>query len=112
MSADKYPEHEKLKAVKPESQAVGQFMEWLLGQGYVVARHKCPHGYEPMSECEESKHCRREENDLVLWSEATGSSWITRRLAEHFGIDQAKLDAEKEAMLDAQRLLNAGAARA
>jgi hypothetical protein len=98
-----YPEHEKLQAVKAEADAAAEFLDHLLDAGYVIARHKCPHGAEPMEECETSKYCRRGEEALALWSEQTGDRWKSERLAEHFGIDLRKIEAEKVAMLAAMR---------
>lgn len=37
--ASKYPEHEKLEAVHTESQAIGEFLEWLNGErGLVICQ--------------------------------------------------------------------------
>jgi hypothetical protein len=78
-----YPEHEKLKAVKDRSQAIGEFIEWL----------------------EESKRmciCYREEGGY--WPTGTP---INKLLAEHFEIDLDRLEDEKRQMLREQRALNA-----
>ena len=32
----KYPEHEKLGAVKNESQIIGEFLEWLLAEKLII----------------------------------------------------------------------------
>lgn len=72
----KYPEHEKLKAIKSRSQVVGEFMEWLRKEkGISFAKPDRWGKYEPVN----------------LPIQAT--------LAEFFEIDQKKLDEEKEEML-------------
>jgi hypothetical protein len=78
-----YPEHEKLSAVKDKSQAIGEFLDiFLPRQGIVLMEHTEYGDYVPTHRS------------------------ITSLLAEFFDIDQAKLDAEKEAMLDALRAAN------
>jgi hypothetical protein len=84
MSAAEYPEHEKLAEVSERSQAIGEFLDLALPS---MGIHLC-------------------EAD-----EETGRYWPTHRpiqsmLAEWFEIDQKKLDAEKEAMLEAMREAN------
>lgn len=76
-----YPEHAKLKAIVDKSQVIGEFMDWLSDKGIHLA--------------EWGKH--------ELFSINTP---IRDLLAEFFGIDQKKLDAEKDAMLEEQRRLN------
>jgi hypothetical protein len=75
-----YPEHEKLHAIHAQSQAIGEFLDvFLPTQGIVLMEHD-PYGdYVPT---------RRT---------------IPSLLAEFFDIDQAKIDAEKNAMLAALR---------
>ena len=78
------PEHEKLKDIQPLSQKCGEFIEWLEHQGIQLCRFDSRHdACIPINE-------RRD--DL---------------LASFFGIDQRKLEAEKVAILDEQRALNA-----
>ena len=72
-----YPEHDKLKAVKDKSQAIGEFLEWLHDdRGMVLAE-------------------RDERNDLFI-----SPLSIRALLAEFFEIDEQRLDDEKRAMLD------------
>lgn len=79
----KYPEHEKMKSVKTQSQAIGEFVEWLEGEGIFLARY-------------------REGRDYM----DTVPERIESLLARHFEIDLKKIDAEKDAMLDEMREAN------
>lgn len=82
-SDEQYPEHAKLSAVSDESQSIGEFLD---GSEYVIAE----------------------------WVEIDGlseprllptSKTINEILADHFGIDLDKIEAEKQAML--AQLVNA-----
>jgi hypothetical protein len=78
-----YPEHDKLHKIQDQSQACGEFIDWLESQGL----HLCEADPE------------------------SGRYWPTHRplrglLADFFGIDQRKIDAEKEQMIAAMRALN------
>jgi hypothetical protein len=80
-----YPEHEKLKLVKDRSQAIGEFLDWLSDVkdwhlGYHVSRI-----------------------DALL----PASYNIQRLLAEYFEIDLDKLEAEKLAIIEEMRQMNA-----
>jgi hypothetical protein len=75
-----YPEHDKLEAVKDQSQAIGEFLEngrWTL--------------------------CEWDDRTGRFWS-IRGD--VNRVLAEYFEIDLDKLEAEKRQMLDAMRAAN------
>lgn len=100
---DRYPEHEKLRAVKDKSQSIGEFIEWLPSQNLMLARKVCPHGYWPMETCEESKYCRRGEEREHLWP---APEQINTLLARFFSIDQTALDEEKDRMLEEIRKVN------
>lgn len=77
-----YPEHEKLKKVQKESQAVGEFLEWLRGEkGYEIARW--------------NRDDFDEEDDRLVPVHIS----IEKLLAEFFNIDTNKLEEEKRAML-------------
>ncbi len=91
-----YPEHAKLEAVKDQSQAIGDFLEWL--------GNDRPNG--PVFLCE------RRENAHVdnIWAPTSAST--ERLIAEYFDIDEKKLEAEKRAILAAQRKANAKAVKA
>lgn len=43
-----YTEHEKLKSLKGHNNTIGEFLEWLEYNGYILARH-----FEKRYECEE-----------------------------------------------------------
>lgn len=75
-----YPEHDKLTAVAAETQAAGEFIDWLTEQGYVLAKHNGTGDY--------------------LY-EAPRS--LTALLADWKEIDQDKLEAEKRRMLEVIR---------
>lgn len=81
----KYPEHDKLHAIKDQSQAIGEFLDFFLPTQGIVLMEKQPRydDYVPI---------RRSIHSL---------------LAAFFGIDQDKIDAEKEAMLEEIRESNA-----
>lgn len=81
-SRDDYPEHFKLARVQEQSQACGEFLEWLNQQGIELCRH------DP-----ESSHGR-----MFPIFEST-----TALLADFFEIDLTRLEAEKRAMLDGLR---------
>lgn len=71
-----YPEHEKLHAVKEKSQAIGEFIEWLLGQkAFTLAKWR--------------------EDELM-----PEHINIEELLAEYFSINLGKLEQEKQAMLE------------
>jgi hypothetical protein len=78
-----YPEHEKLKAVVEQTQAAGEFLEWLRSTG----REVCViNSYDEWAPCGES---------------------VERLLAGWQGIDLRRLEQEKRQLLDEQRALNA-----
>ena len=78
-----YPEHEKLKAVQAASEAIGEFLDGgLRDQGLVLAIAVEVSG------------------DQVLFP---ASASIEKILADYFGIDLAKIEAEKRQMLESLR---------
>jgi hypothetical protein len=82
----KYPEHERLSAIKDKSQVCGEFLEWLQGAGrYVIAEYI---GSD-----------RRGGKDLLV----PASFRIETLLAAYFKISRAKLEREKREMLDELR---------
>ena len=99
----KYPEHEKLSAIKDESQAIGEFLDWLKG------------GYEGSPGYEICEHHDGDYSEGALIADALSgrevdrefdpSGWrpvgatIPQLLARYFGIDQDKIEAEKRQML-------------
>lgn len=92
-----YPEHEKLELIMHESQAIGEFLEWLTSEkGYVLAeRHK------------HTADCRGD--DKILGCGATQNELLTvvepvrKLLAEYFGIDENRLEEEKRKLLESLR---------
>jgi hypothetical protein len=74
-----HPEHDKLAEVADKSQVCGEFHEWLMAQGYLLAR------YGVGSRPNELSPVRRDLDDM---------------LAEFFGIDRVRLEREKRAMLE------------
>lgn len=105
-----YPEHEKLQAVKKESQAIGEFLEWYgsneEGGVRAVWRRK-----EPCPECD-GEGGWKGRNGWIACHKCAGSGQIPRGaarlipdgrtieqvLAAYFEIDLDKIHAEKEAM--------------
>lgn len=82
-----YPEHDKLSEVSERSQEIGAFLDFGLPKmGLVVCEVIEIDGEEQLIPMRRS---------------------IQSVLAEYFGIDQAKIDAEKEAMLEAMRAASA-----
>ena len=74
-----YPEHEKLRAVRDTSQVIGAFIEWLEETGRTVAKWMPHYG------------------DNALQPECAKTEAL---LAEYFGIDLQRLEAEKRAMVE------------
>jgi len=92
---EKYPEHQKLQAVKDKSQAIGDFIEYLRGKGYVI--------------CEKVNSVENEDGELTDYEKEQwiiGWNWmqahlpIEKTLAEYYEIDLNKLEIEKRVMLD------------
>lgn len=81
----KYPEHDKLHAIKDQSQVIGEFLDLFLPSKGIVLMERFRDRYE----------------DYVPTRRS-----IPSLLAEFFGIDQDKLDAEKKAMLEEMRKNN------
>lgn len=77
-----YPEHDKLMKIRDKSQAIGEFVEWLAGQGIHFGTY----------------------DDFDRFQMVRAD--IQGRLAEYFEIDLNRLEAEKRAMLEFQRRLN------
>jgi len=92
-----YPEYEKLKAISDKSQAIGDFLEWTRGTLCEVHHHsKDCRGRGRVPECGLS------EGEFTPIRRS-----IIDQLAEHFEIDQQRLEDEKRAMLDELRSANA-----
>jgi len=78
------PEINKMLMVQPESQAIGQFLEWLGTKGYAIGKYETVEGY--LSE--------QFVPDLRP---------INQMLAEYYEIDLTKVDTEQRAILEALR---------
>lgn len=122
-----YPEHDRLRAVADESQAIGEF---LVFGGYTLCKVReegdngepryiwTDLGQQLRREPEADQHptaydcdCGYAERNPAYdsWGsgfEAVGQS-IQQILADYFEIDLGKIEAEKRAMLDAIRAMNA-----
>lgn len=112
-----YPEHDKLTQVREQSQAIGEFLEWLEGRGVNLCRYQDEFEtrdvYVHRDTGERKARLREPEGVEALRWLPTGETKdvkvgegfhiVTERmenlLAEFFGIDQAKLDTEKRQML-------------
>lgn len=84
--AIEYPEHAKLRVVSDESQAIGEFLE-----------------DSPYTLCELRYFDEFDEPRFVEVQKST-----SRVLADYFGIDMDKLEAEKRQMLERMREANDG----
>jgi hypothetical protein len=73
-----YPEHDKLAVVRDESQAQGEFLEWLRDTKGMAL-------------------CDRTDSKVTPWF-PTGAS-VESLLAEYHGIDRDRLEKEKRHML-------------
>jgi len=92
-----YPEHMKLKAVQEKSQAIGEFLEWLSSEKQIHMAKWLDVEYtdiDPFSD----KETKYTVNELVIQPLN-----INEILAEYYGIDLKKIEAEKCAMLDSLR---------
>jgi hypothetical protein len=113
-----YPEHEKLRKISDQSQICGEFLEWLKG-GYQGSPglHLCqwkeaadvPHWVHDETG-EEVSFSHRHATANPEWYPAgyySPGRTTQELLAQFFGIDQKKIDAEKEQMLADIRAANA-----
>lgn len=107
-----YPEHDKMTEVAVQSQAIGEFLEWLAEKHIVLARYRDDITDSRVCSCRGSLG-DRDPKPNCQW--CSGSGWhtitldtrlepesysITKLLAEHFDIDLVKIEQEKRAMLD------------
>lgn len=89
----RYPEHDKLTAISDESQAIGEFIET---SDYTLCELKS--FTEPLNDAGDTYETGPQ---FVPVAKS-----IQQVLADYFGIDLAKIETEKRAMLDALRSLN------
>lgn len=98
----KYPEHDKLNAVKDKSQIIGEFLDWLPRYGVEVdpALGPLSIAYYPLRGNGGMDGSERRE---VMYDAPVT---IEKLLAGYFGIDLKKLEAEKRQILDELRTVN------
>lgn len=82
-----FPEHEKLDKVKEQSQSIGDFLAW------ATSEKEFGFGREIQADPDGSP-----------FFQVAGEQTVKDLLGEFFGIDRAKLDKEKELMLEYARL--------
>jgi len=100
-----YPEHEKLRAVVGKSQTIGDFLEWLEDEKrwFLAAAGVPPALEEPEDRRPDIVDAFSSIVEQVRSEIVRVHYTIPDLLAEFFGIDQGKLEAEKLAMLAAMR---------
>ena len=117
------PTLDRLTELQPELNAIGEFMDWLHGKGYVLGGHQyhrvckmCNYGdYDASCRCEEEsaecwgmdEECPYEHQDY-LWrvpirDRATS---IESLLSQYTGIDQNDVERERSAVLEYARSLS------
>lgn len=120
----KYPEHEKLHAVKDESESIGAFIDWLTSTGRTCNNcggHKNEHDKDDYCMPDEITKWDPKPAAICEWKKEVGDplmdnidtsyepeGWypimhgrhdlINELLAEYFEIDLDKIDREKEEM--------------
>ena len=94
-----YPEHEKLIAVKAQSQSIGEFLDWLAGKRIELCQWRTARDENPALEvllliggCDRTDPAMVEQLMPI-------NRRVEDVLAEFFGIDPDKLEAEKREML-------------
>jgi len=95
-----HPECDKMKAVHEKSQTIGEFLEWLAGKGiHLVTVHTHTDScLDEEGECKDkygNRLCGYSEGDYQPLHFSTENL-----LAEYYGIDLKKVDAEKDQMLE------------
>ena len=112
-----YPEHDKLCAIKDQSQAIGAFIEWMGEHGYHICErtHAVSESANQVIEAPEPGTWQRKRlgdrfcDLLGALIDANTIYWPTTKrlpnalLAQYFDIDEDKLETEKRAMLDELR---------
>jgi hypothetical protein len=100
-----YPEHEKMKTIpEAERQAVGGFIEWLKAR-YELAVWGTVEEYMGSTHCDScspDNDCDGLDEDVLV--PVSSSTRVESLLADYYGIDLQKIDAEKQMMLDGLRL--------
>lgn len=83
----RYPEHDKQHQVIKEMDAIRDFVEFAQEKGYVFGRPDV------------DVTCSGDDMQTVDTVQPVGGESLTRLICEHFGIDRAKILAEKEQMI-------------
>lgn len=81
---NQYPEHDKLSAVKDQSQTIGAFLEWMPSNGYYVGQYI-------------------QDPEWKDYQFVPSNLTINQLLAEYFEVDLDKLEDEKRQMLESIR---------
>jgi hypothetical protein len=92
-----YPEHDKLSAIRNERQEIADFLEWLWGQGYYLARY-----HEHSNSCYDDdgdRVCGISSDELLIVNEP-----IHKLLAKYFDIDEERLEKENQTILERHNL--------
>ena len=109
MSESKYPEHEKLAKIKDQSQAIGDFLEWLR------TGEADPTGFDRSIFLATHEVITEEYSATGEWHDLPKDKWyvgdrlvlfrynMEELLARYFGIDLKKLEEEKKQMLEELR---------
>jgi hypothetical protein len=94
-----WPEHDKLRALEGKNVVVGDFIEWLKGQGVdLMVWHEL--------EADEEDDATDDQRAAGGYYRHDGRS-TQALIAAHFGIDEHRLDAEKKAMIEGLRRISA-----
>jgi hypothetical protein len=97
-----YPEHERLAEIAETSQSLGYLIELMEAKGYVLAKWE-QRGQTYRRHCDD---CGSDFSDMREETLAVARGGIQAVLADLFDIDLLKIDAEKDAMLQAIRAAN------
>jgi hypothetical protein len=96
MAMPQYPEHDKLHNVQSKSQAIGDFLTWLLDDQKALIAESHEHS-EGCYDCGK-QICETSKGQLVPMFISV-KAW----LAQYFDVDEQKLEEEKRLMLDELR---------
>ena len=104
-----YPEHEKVLKIKDQSQAIGEFLEYLNGEGRRIC--KWQDGITDADRIVDAFAILQGKGDPDI-DEQLDKGWfpipepIEKILAEYFNVDLNKLEQEKRQMLEEMRKQN------
>lgn len=87
----KYPEHEKLHAIKDQSQACYDFIEHLRRYGYTLC---IEHRHDESCRADGERICDLRDGEFI-----PAPMNLRKTLADFFGINEEALEAEKRVML-------------